>query len=90
VTGPTEAETAASGSADYPEGPLPAARPLPLRVPAVDHQDSFVHTLATTSASHDAEVTTLRAGFPAALLDEIGPGPGRALAGTTSGGLQLR
>jgi anthranilate synthase len=50
----------------------------------VDHQDSFVHTLGDYFRQHDADVTTLRAGFPAALLDEIvpdlvvlSPGPGR-------------
>jgi anthranilate synthase len=84
LTDPTEAEIAASGSADYPEGPRPAAASRPLRVLLVDHQDSFVHTLADYFRQHDAEVTTLRAGFPAALLDEIAPdlvvlspGPGR-------------
>ena len=84
LTGPTAAEITASGSADYPEGPLPADGSRPLRVLLVDHQDSFVHTLADYFRQHDAEVTTLRAGFPAALLDEIAPdlvvlspGPGR-------------
>jgi len=84
LTDPTEAEIAASGSADYPEGPVAAARVRPLRVLLVDHQDSFVHTLADYFRQHDAEVTTLRAGFPAVLLDEIAPdlvvlspGPGR-------------
>jgi anthranilate synthase len=84
VTGPTEAELAASGSADYAEGVPPAARPRPLRVLLVDHQDSFVHTLADYFRQHGAEVTTLRAGFPLIALDEIAPdlvvlspGPGR-------------
>ena len=43
-----------------------------------------MHTLADYFRQHDAEVTTLRAGFPAALLDELAPdlvvlspGPGR-------------
>jgi len=93
-TGPTETEIAASGSADYhgadyhgadyAEGPGLAARARPLRVLLVDHQDSFVHTLADYFRQHEAEVTTLRAGFPAAALDEIAPdlvvlspGPGR-------------
>src|SRR5580704_3098631 len=90
ITGPAESEIAASGSADYPDFPdqlggQPAA-PVPrrLRILLVDHQDSFVHTLADYFRQHDAEVTTLRAGFPAALLDEIAPdlvvlspGPGR-------------
>jgi anthranilate synthase len=90
LTDPTEAEIAASGSADYhgadPEGTDSgaASRPGPLRVLLVDHQDSFVHTLADYFRQHDAEVTTLRAGFPAIMLDEIAPdlvvlspGPGR-------------
>src|SRR6185437_12508299 len=69
-----------SGSADYPESPV--ARPL--RVLLVDHQDSFVHTLADYFRQYDAEVTTLRSGFPVTALDEIAPdlvvlspGPGR-------------
>jgi anthranilate synthase len=84
LTGPTETEIAASGSADYPEGPLAAARSRRLRILLVDHQDSFVHTLADYFRQYDAEVTTLRAGFPAIMLDEIAPdlvvlspGPGR-------------
>jgi len=84
VTDPTEAEIAASGSADYPDGPQAAAEARPFRVLLVDHQDSFVHTLADYFRQHDAEVVTLRAGFPAAALDEIAPdlvvlspGPGR-------------
>jgi anthranilate synthase len=55
-----------------------------LRVLLVDHQDSFVHTLAGYFAEHGARVSTLRAGFDPALLDEFGPdlvvlspGPGR-------------
>ncbi|HXW87043.1 MAG TPA: anthranilate synthase component I [Streptosporangiaceae bacterium] len=50
----------------------------------VDHQDSFVHTLAGYFREQGAVVTTLRAGFDAALLDEyapdlvvLSPGPGR-------------
>ncbi len=50
----------------------------------VDHQDSFVHTLAGYFREQGATVTTLRAGFDVALLDEYGPdlvvlspGPGR-------------
>jgi len=79
VTGALE-EIAASGSADYPESPVVR----PTRVLLVDHQDSFVHTLADYFRQHDAEVTTLRSGFPVAALDEIAPdlvvlspGPGR-------------
>jgi anthranilate synthase len=60
------------------------AAPRPLRVLLVDHQDSFVHTLGDYFRQHDAEVTTLRAGFAATMLDELAPdlvvlspGPGR-------------
>jgi anthranilate synthase len=85
-----EAERAA---APVPRGNVPApARPsAPAaggsrrpRVLLVDHQDSFVHTLADYFRQHDAEVTTLRAGFPASMLDSLtpdlvvlSPGPGR-------------
>ncbi len=55
-----------------------------LRVLLVDHQDSFVHTLAGYFREHGATVTTLRAGFSPAWLDDYGPdlvvlspGPGR-------------
>jgi len=39
----------------------------------VDHQDSFVHTLANYFRQTGAEVVTLRAGFEAAELDELNP-----------------
>jgi anthranilate synthase len=49
----------------------------------VDHQDSFVHTLANYLRQTGADVTTLRAGFPPSVLDELrpdlvvlSPGPG--------------
>ncbi len=55
-----------------------------LKVLLVDHQDSFVHTLAGYFREAGAEVTTLRAGFDPALLDDyrpglvvLSPGPGR-------------
>ncbi|HET9896056.1 MAG TPA: anthranilate synthase component I [Streptosporangiaceae bacterium] len=55
-----------------------------VRVLLVDHQDSFVHTLAGYFAEQGAQVTTLRAGFDPGLLDEyaprlvvLSPGPGR-------------
>jgi anthranilate synthase len=55
-----------------------------MRVLLVDHQDSFVHTLAGYFREAGAEVTTLRAGFDAVLLDSwapdlvvLSPGPGR-------------
>jgi anthranilate synthase len=50
----------------------------------VDHEDSFVHTLAGYFRELGATVTTLRAGFEPALLDDyapdlvvLSPGPGR-------------
>jgi anthranilate synthase len=55
-----------------------------MRVLLVDHQDSFVHTLAGYFREAGAEVTTLRAGFDTALLGRyapdlvvLSPGPGR-------------
>ena len=55
-----------------------------MRVLLVDHQDSFVHTLASYFAEQGAAVTTLRAGFDPGLLDHyapdlvvLSPGPGR-------------
>jgi anthranilate synthase len=75
--------------ADSPDSALAAAgaggRPGDgLKVLLVDHQDSFVHTLAGYFAEQGAQVTTLRAGFPPDLLDQIrpdlvvlSPGPGR-------------
>ncbi|HEY2551684.1 MAG TPA: anthranilate synthase component I [Streptosporangiaceae bacterium] len=66
-----------------PAGPVP----LPgdgLRVLLVDHQDSFVHTLAGYFRELGAAVTTLRAGFDPGQLDSyepdlvvLSPGPGR-------------
>jgi anthranilate synthase len=52
------------------EAPTPGAG---RRVLLVDHQDSFVHTLANYLRQTGAEVTTLRAGFPRSALDELGP-----------------
>jgi anthranilate synthase len=86
---PTPAPPAPGGVAVGPGRGLfigsPAAAPSgPVRVLLVDHQDSFVHTLADYFRQYDAEVTTLRAGFPASMLDAIAPdlvvlspGPGR-------------
>ncbi|HEY0934055.1 MAG TPA: gamma-glutamyl-gamma-aminobutyrate hydrolase family protein, partial [Trebonia sp.] len=73
LTGPAEAEMAGSGSADYQESPPAPPASRPLRVLLVDHQDSFVHTLADYFRQQNAEVTTLRTGFPARLLDELAP-----------------
>ena len=88
----TLAESAAAPSSHEERQParMPAA-PAPgwlpgqdTRVLLVDHQDSFVHTLAGYFAEQGAQVTTLRAGFPAAALDDyrpdlvvLSPGPGR-------------
>ncbi|MBA2447496.1 MAG: chorismate-binding protein, partial [Chloroflexi bacterium] len=71
------------------------------RVLLVDHQDSFVHTLANYLRQTGAEVVTLRAGFPHAALDELrpdlvvlSPGPGRPrdfdVAGTIAAALERR
>ena len=70
-----------------PRGARRGAAPLPgdgLRVLLVDHQDSFVHTLAGYFREQGAEVLTLRAGLPLTALDEfapdlvvLSPGPGR-------------
>ena len=55
-----------------------------LKVLVVDHEDSFVNTLADYFRQQDAEVVTLRHGFPVEMLDEhapdlvvLSPGPGR-------------
>jgi anthranilate synthase len=68
-------------------GSLPRPGQLPgsgLRVLLVDHQDSFVHTLAGYFRELGAGVVTRRAGFDAAVLDDdrpdlvvLSPGPGR-------------
>ena len=70
-------------------GAAPRAAPVPLpgdgmTVLLVDHEDSFVHTLAGYFRELGATVTTLRAGFDPALLDDyapdlvvLSPGPGR-------------
>jgi anthranilate synthase len=80
-----------------------AASPRPAegkRLLLVDHQDSFVHTLANYFRQTGAEVVTLRAGFP---LDELAtyqpdlvvlsPGPGCpsdfALSATIDAALKL-
>ncbi|MEV7414901.1 anthranilate synthase component I [Streptomyces sp. NPDC089919] len=94
--GAAAARTPASAFAGPPDGavggPLRDARPgaaggpggRPRRVLLVDHQDSFVHTLADYFRQTGAEVVTYRAGFPPALLDSLAPdllvlspGPGR-------------
>jgi anthranilate synthase len=84
AAGSADPVLSSSGSADYPDLDAGPALPRALRIVLVDHQDSFVHTLADYFRQHDAEVTTLRAGFPAAMLDRLAPdlvvlspGPGR-------------
>ncbi len=43
------------------------------RILLVDHQDSFVHTLANYLRQTGAEVVTLRAGFPDTAFEEVSP-----------------
>ncbi|GAB3482298.1 anthranilate synthase component I [Nocardiopsis coralliicola] len=70
-------ETLAMDSA--PAAAEPAAEPeaepagAGMRVLLVDHEDSFVNTLADYVRRHGAEVTTLRHGFDPGLLDELAP-----------------
>nr|WP_240506685.1 anthranilate synthase component I [Thermoactinospora rubra] len=44
-----------------------------MKVLLVDHEDSFVNTLADYFRQQGAEVTTLRHGFPAEMLDSLAP-----------------
>jgi anthranilate synthase len=67
--------------AQAPRAPRPGEG---LKVLLVDHEDSFVNTLADYFRQHGASVVTLRHGFPARMLDEhapdlvvLSPGPGR-------------
>jgi anthranilate synthase len=62
--------------------PRPKGRPP--KILFVDHQDSFVHTLANYVRQTGAQVITLRAGFPFEVLEKekwdmifLSPGPGR-------------
>lgn len=62
--------------------PPPAGRPP--KILFVDHQDSFVHTLANYVRQTGTRVVTLRSGFPLEVLDKerwdmifLSPGPGR-------------
>jgi anthranilate synthase len=71
-------------AAGSPSGTVPERPGEGMRVLLVDHQDSFVHTLAGYFREAGAEVTTLRAGFDAGLLDDytphlvvLSPGPGQ-------------
>jgi len=80
----TLGEGATAPSARLRAAGSPAAAGAGMRVLLVDHQDSFVHTLGGYFREAGAEVTTLRAGFDAGLLDAwapdlvvLSPGPGR-------------
>jgi anthranilate synthase len=44
-----------------------------MKVLLVDHEDSFVNTLADYFRQQGADVVTLRHGFPLAMLDEVAP-----------------
>jgi len=44
-----------------------------MKVLLVDHEDSFVNTLADYFRQEGADVVTLRHGFPAGMIDEIAP-----------------
>ncbi|HYZ54655.1 MAG TPA: anthranilate synthase component I [Streptosporangiaceae bacterium] len=80
ATSPAQAASG-RGQDETRDGGLPGSG---MRVLLVDHQDSFVHTLADYFRQMGAEVTTLRAGFTPSLLDSyapdlvvLSPGPGR-------------
>ncbi|MHB1593255.1 MAG: anthranilate synthase component I [Streptosporangiaceae bacterium] len=86
--GDSRSDSQRNQPADSPAAPPVSAPEEPpgagLRVLLVDHQDSFVHTLAGYFREQGAEVTTLRAGFDPGLLDAyapdlvvLSPGPGR-------------
>jgi anthranilate synthase len=77
-------DTIRRGRAPEARPPILAARPSSgRRVLLVDHQDSFVHTLANYLRQTGAEVVTLRSGFPHDAFDDVkphlvvlSPGPG--------------
>ncbi|HEV2964294.1 MAG TPA: anthranilate synthase component I [Candidatus Angelobacter sp.] len=69
---------------DESKGQQPIHSGARRRVLLVDHQDSFVHTLADYFRQNGADVVTLRAGFARAELEAanpslvvLSPGPGR-------------
>jgi len=73
-----------NAAAHPPAGQVAQPPGAGMRVLLVDHQDSFVHTLAGYFREQGAEVLTLRAGLPMTVLDEfapdlvvLSPGPGR-------------
>ena len=78
---PVGATTEAAAAVPADPGEQPGAG---MRVLLVDHQDSFVHTLAGYFREHGADVLTLRAGLPPEAIDKyapdlvvLSPGPGR-------------
>ncbi|MBW8487157.1 anthranilate synthase component I [Actinomadura parmotrematis] len=84
-------EDGAAGAADAADEPAPARDGEGMKVLLVDHEDSFVNTLADYFRQHGADVVTLRHGFPSRLLDEhapdlvvLSPGPGRPADFATS------
>ncbi|MEV4677511.1 MULTISPECIES: anthranilate synthase component I [Actinomadura] len=73
-----------AGDAEREEAPRAALPGDGLTVLLVDHEDSFVNTLADYFRQQGAAVVTLRHGFPLRMLDEhapdlvvLSPGPGR-------------
>ncbi|MFC9975414.1 anthranilate synthase component I [Spirillospora sp. NPDC127200] len=83
----SEGEAASAGAPAGADAVAGAAATGPgegLKVLLVDHEDSFVNTLADYFRQEGAEVVTLRHGFPMRMLDEqapdlvvLSPGPGR-------------
>ncbi|GLU45807.1 anthranilate synthase component I [Nocardiopsis ansamitocini] len=83
-----DADADDSAAQDRPGAREAGPAPLPragegMRVLLVDHEDSFVNTLADYVRRHGAQVTTVRHGFAPELLDEfapdlvvLSPGPG--------------
>jgi anthranilate synthase len=68
------ARTAEAGAAPAPVAEQARERPGEgMKVLLVDHEDSFVNTLADYFRQQGAEVVTLRHGFPAGMIDEIAP-----------------
>jgi anthranilate synthase len=88
----SETELKASALLDAIRRPRGVERRVPVlntrvgggtRILLVDHQDSFVHTLANYLRQTGSEVVTLRSGFPAEAFDDVkphlvvlSPGPG--------------
>jgi anthranilate synthase len=53
-----------------------------LKILLVDHEDSFVHTLANYFRQTGAKVTTVRSPVADEVFDDLQAGSGRAVAGT--------